>query len=111
MHFTAQGDIGVDDGARKVLDTVAGLQPQLNLALGDLAYQAGKEQEFCDMVKGKLGVDFPYQVITGNHESDGSDGDIEKFVKCLPNRLPGVQGEYGTQCYVGSLQKRDEIVR
>lgn len=94
------GDIGVDDGARKVLDTVAGLQPQLNLALGDLAYQAGIEQEFCDMVKGKLGADFPYQVITGNRESNGSDGDIEKFVKCLPNRLPGVQGEYGTQWYV-----------
>lgn len=110
VHFTAQGDIGVDDGARKVLDTVAGLQPQLNLALGDLAYQAGIEQEFCDMVKGKLGADFPYQLITGNHESDGHDGDIEKFVKCLPNRLPGVQGEYGTQWYV-DFPAKDPVVR
>jgi len=58
-----------------------------------IAYQAGIEQEFCDMVKGKLGADFPYQLITGNHESDGHDGDIEKFVGCLPNRLPGVQGD------------------
>lgn len=62
------------------------------------------------MVKGKLGVDFPYQVITGNHESDGQDGDIEKFLKCLPNRLPGVQGEYGTQWYV-DFPATDPLVR
>lgn len=31
----------------RVLDTIARLQPQLSLALGDLAYQAGREQEFC----------------------------------------------------------------
>jgi hypothetical protein len=34
-----RGDIGVENGARKVLDTVAGLRPQLNLALGDLSYR------------------------------------------------------------------------
>lgn len=98
-HFTAQGDVGVSTGARKVLDTIAGLRPQLNLGLGDYSYQAGIEQEFCDMVTGKLGTDFPYQVVTGNHESDGHDGDIANIVKCLPNRLPGLQGEYGTQWY------------
>lgn len=110
MHFTAQGDTGVDDGARKVLDTIAGLQPQLNLGLGDFTYKAGIEQRFCDMVKGKLGQEFPYQVITGNHESDGSDGDIEKIVKCLPNRLPGLQGQYGTQWYV-DVPEKDPMVR
>jgi hypothetical protein len=59
VHFTAQGDIGLGAEARQVLDTVAGLRPQLNLALGDLAYEAGIDREFCDMVKGKLGQDFP----------------------------------------------------
>lgn len=110
VHFTAQGDIGVDDGARKVLDTIAGLQPQLNLALGDFTYKAGIEQQFCGMVTGKLGQDFPYQVITGNHESDGSDGDIENIVKCLPSRLPGVQGHYGTQWYV-DVPEQNPMVR
>lgn len=99
VHFTAQGDIGLGTGAREVLDTISSLGPDLNLALGDFSYEAGREQEFCDMVTGKLGGDFPYQVVTGNHESDGHDGDIANIVKCLPNKLPGLQGEYGTQWY------------
>src|SRR3954468_4246875 len=62
VHFTAQGDIGVSTGAKKVLDVVAGLNPQLILALGDLTYKAGIEQQFCDMVTSRLGADFPYQL-------------------------------------------------
>jgi hypothetical protein len=110
VHFTAQGDIGVSTGARKVLDVIAGLNPQLNLALGDFTYEAGLEQEFCDMVTGALGTDFPYQLITGNHESDGRDGEIEKFVRCLPNKLPGLQGAYGTQWRV-DLPEQNPLVR
>ena len=59
VHFTAQGDIGVSTGAKKVLDVIAGLRPQFNLALGDFAYKAGIEQEFCDMVKGQTGRRLP----------------------------------------------------
>ena len=110
VHFTAQGDIGVSTGAKKVLDVVAGLKPQLNLALGDFAYKAGLEQQFCDMVTARLGEDFPYQLVTGNHESDGHDGDIEKFVQCLPNKLPGIQGEYGTQWRV-DFPEQNPVVR
>ncbi|MDQ0853758.1 3',5'-cyclic AMP phosphodiesterase CpdA [Arthrobacter sp. V4I6] len=110
VHFTAQGDIGVGTGAKKVLDVIAGLDPQLNLALGDFSYKAGLEDEFCDMVTGKLGADFPYQLITGNHESNGEDGDIEKFVRCLPNKLPGLEGEYGTQWRV-DVPEQNPVVR
>jgi hypothetical protein len=110
VHFTAQGDVGLGDGARRVLDTIAGLRPQLNLGLGDYSYEAGLEQEFCDMVTGKLGSDFPYQVVTGNHESDGHDGDIQNIVRCLPNKLPGLQGDYGTQWYV-DVPERNPLVR
>lgn len=110
VHFTAQGDIGVSTGARKVLDVVAGLKPELNLALGDFTYEAGIEQSFCDMVTGSLGPDFPYQLVTGNHESGGRDGDIENFVRCLPNRLPGVDGVYGTQWRV-DVPESNPVVR
>lgn len=110
VHFTAQGDIGVGDGARKVLDLIKGLGPQLNIALGDFAYRPGIEGQFCDMVKGTLGADFPYELITGNHESDGSDGDIDNFAACLPNRLPGMQGDYGTQWYA-DVPQDNPIVR
>jgi Calcineurin-like phosphoesterase len=93
-----------------VLNTISGLRPELNLALGDYSYEAGREQEFCDMVTGKLGRDFPYQVVTGNHEGDGHDGDIANIVHCLPNRLPGLQGEYGIQWYADYPEK-DPLVR
>ncbi|MET3922565.1 metallophosphoesterase [Arthrobacter sp. UYEF20] len=110
MHFTAQGDMGVGSGAKKVLDVVAGLKPQLNLALGDFTYEAGIEEQFCDMVTGKLGTEFPYQLVTGNHESDGREGDIQNFVRCLPNKLPGLQGEYGTQWYA-DVPEENPVVR
>ncbi|HET8879271.1 MAG TPA: metallophosphoesterase [Arthrobacter sp.] len=108
--FTAEGDIGVGSSARKVLDAIAKTKPQLNLALGDFTYQAGIEQQFCDMVTGKLGPEFPYELVAGNHESDGHDGDIANFVKCLPNRLPGLQGEYGTQWFV-DVPQENPLVR
>ncbi len=110
VHFTAQGDTGVGSGARKVLDVIARLKPQLNLALGDFTYKAGIERQFCDLVSGKLGSGFPYEVVTGNHESDGRDGDIANIVQCLPNKLPGLQGEYGTQWFV-DVPERDPVVR
>ncbi len=110
VHFTAQGDISMGSGARKVLDVIAALNPQLNLALGDLSYKAGAEQDFCDMVTDKLGTDLPYQLVTGNHESDGRDGQIEKFVQCLPNKLPGLEGEYGVQWRV-DVPEQNPVVR
>lgn len=93
-------------GARAVLDVIARLKPDLNIVLGDLSYQAGAEQAFCDMVTRKLGKDFPYELIAGNHESDGHHGDIGTFAECLPNRLPGLQGTYGIQWYVDIPQDR-----
>ncbi|MET4097347.1 metallophosphoesterase [Arthrobacter sp. UYCu712] len=110
MRFTAQGDVGVGPGAKKVLDVIAGLNPRLNLALGDFGYKAGLEKEFCGMVTGKLGGDFPYQLITGNHESNGEDGDIEKYVRCLPNKLPGLEGTYGTQ-WRADVPEQNPVVR
>lgn len=106
VHFTAAGDIGMGGGAKSVLDVIAGLKPDLNIVLGDLSYQAGAEQAFCDMVTRKLGADFPYELVTGNHESDGHDGDIGTFAGCLPNRLPGLQGTYGIQWYVDVPQEK-----
>jgi hypothetical protein len=106
VRFTAAGDVGVGNGAKSVLDVVAQLNPDFNLALGDLSYKAGAEQEFCEMVTKKLGADFPYELLAGNHESNGREGDIDNFVQCLPNKLPGLQGEYGKQWYVDVPQDR-----
>lgn len=97
-------------GAKKVLDVIAELKPQLNLTLGDLSYEAGLEEEFCDMVTSKLGTDFPYQLIAGNHDINGEDGNIDKFAQCLPNKLPGMEGEYGKQWRV-DVPEQNPVVR
>lgn len=39
-------------------------------------------------------------MMSGNHESDGSNGTINDFSACLPNQLPGLVGTYGRQYYV-----------
>jgi hypothetical protein len=62
MHFTAQGDIGIKKSSKQVLDTIAGLKPQLNLALGDFTHKAGIEQKFWHG-QGQAGPGLPYEVL------------------------------------------------
>lgn len=100
VSFTAAGDTSMGEGAEAVLDKIKDLDPDFNVHLGDMTYEKGAEQAFCDLVTGKLGPEFPYQLVAGNHESNGLDGDIDKFVDCLPNKMPGLEGEYGRQWYV-----------
>ena len=48
--------------------------------------------------------------MSGNHESNGENGDIARFARCLPNRLPGLVGTYGRQWYVDQ-PATDPLVR
>jgi hypothetical protein len=111
VHFTAAGDFGANGNAQAVLAETARLHPDLSLALGDLSYgETASEQDWCNMVTGALGADYPFQLLSGNHESDGEDGDIAAFIRCLPNRLPGLVGTYGRQWYV-DVPRKDPVVR
>lgn len=79
---------------------MADSQPDLGLVLGDLSYGASDgEQAWCNFVTKNYGSG-PLALLAGNHESNGLNGDIDDFVKCLPNQLPGVTGRYGKQYYV-----------
>ncbi|MFD1211130.1 metallophosphoesterase [Arthrobacter sp. GCM10027362] len=101
VHFTAAGDFAATAQTKAVLAETARLRPDLSLALGDLSYgETASERDWCGLVTAALGPDFPFELISGNHESDGGDGDIREFVRCLPNRLPGLVGTYGRQWYV-----------
>ena len=102
VHFTAAGDYGRNTTTTAaVLETIRSTAPDLNLALGDLSYDApGTEQKWCDFVTSRVGAGFPFQLLSGNHESDGTNGHINNFSACLPNQLPGVVGTYGRQYYV-----------
>ncbi len=103
VHFTAAGDYNGTPDTTAVLTGTAAAAPDLNLALGDFAYGStgNNEQAWCDYVVSKVGAGFPFELISGNHESDGTlNGNINNFSSCLPNQLPGAVGTYGRQWYV-----------
>src|SRR3954468_3243935 len=101
VHFTAVGDYGSSADTSAPLDRVALAEPDLNLALGDMSYAGpGSETAWCDYVTSHVGAGFPFELISGDNDSDGQDGAINNFSACLPNQLPGLVGTYGRQWYV-----------
>ena len=101
VRFTASGDIAAGRQAEAVIEQIASIRPDLHLALGDLSYdEVGAEKSWCNFVTSKTGVGFPFELISGNHESNGRNGNINDFSACLPNQLPGLVGTYGRQYYV-----------
>lgn len=96
--LTASGDIGTTAEASATLQDIGALGSDLHLAVGDLSYGAtGSEAEWCDFVTDRVGRGFPFQLVPGNHESDGRNGDISAFAECLPNAVPGLVGDYPRQ--------------
>lgn len=106
LRVTAAGDYASTPEAAGVLSRIGTIKPDLHLALGDLSYGAtGAEQSWCDFVTSRTGAGFPFQLIAGNHESNGLNGNINDFAACLPNQLPGVIGSYARQYYVDVPQQ------
>jgi PKD repeat protein len=111
VHFTAAGDFGSNAGTDTVLAGMKAANADLTLALGDLSYAAvGQEQLWCDRVTQQMGAGYPFELLAGNHESNGQNGNINDFSACLPNQLPGVVGTYGRQWYV-DVPQVDPLVR
>ncbi len=101
VRFTASGDIAERTQSAAVLDQVASIRADLHLALGDLSYGTpGTEAAWCDFVTSRVGEGVPFEIISGNHESDGRNGHIDDFSDCLPNQLPGLVGTYGREYFV-----------
>ena len=101
VHSSAAGDYATSANTAAVLDTVDSLADDLHLALGDLSYgTTGQEQAWCDFVTSRVGAGYPFELVAGNHESSGENGNINDFSACLPNQLPGAVGTYGRQYYV-----------
>jgi len=110
VHFTAAGDFGSGAGVRSVLAGMHAQNPDMALAVGDLSYSTSEEQPWCDLVTSAMGAGFPFELLSGNHESSGQNGNINDFSACLPNQLPGLVGTYGRQWYV-DVPQVDPIVR
>ncbi len=111
VRFAAVGDIGANADARTVLAGLGAAATDLTLALGDLSYGAtGQEQVWCSLVLDSVGAGYPFELVAGNHESDGLNGNINDFAACLPNQLPRLVGVYGRQWYV-DVPQDDPLVR
>ncbi len=112
VHLTAAGDYGASADTTGVLDEIARRDPDAHLAVGDLAYgYSSTPYQWCDYVKQRVGEGFPFQLISGNHESeDNNNGDINDFSSCLPNQIPGISGTYGRE-YVMDFPTNAPLVR
>lgn len=96
--FTALGDYGSSSNTSANLDAIATSGSSFHLALGDLSY-GGSETSWCDYVKSHVGPTFPFELVSGNHEDDGPDGNINNFTSCLPDRIGNITGSYGKEYY------------
>lgn len=103
--FAASGDHGANVKTQAGLASLDVSPADFYLALGDLDYdQTPTDQAWCDYVHANLptkGPLYPFEVVTGNHESDtGLNGSIQNFAACLPDRLgatPGPGSIYGAE--------------
>jgi hypothetical protein len=97
--FTAAGDFGARASTSAVLDGIAGSGSEFHLALGDMSYNGIQpESSWCRYVRSHVGENFPFAIISGNHEQDGPHGKIGNFSKDLPDRLKS-KGKYGKEYY------------
>lgn len=111
LHVTAAGDFSASTAAAGVLSGMSATASDLSLALGDMTYGAtGEEAAWCDFVTSRMGAGYPFQLLSGNHESNGQNGNINDISACLPNQLPGLVGTYGRQYYV-DVPQQNPLVR
>ena len=111
LHVAVAGDFGQTVNTQAVLSQIGQGGYDFAVAAGDLSYGAtGSEQAWCDYVKNTTGEGFPFEVLAGNHESNGLNGNINDFSACLPNQLPGARGTYGRQYYV-DVPQANPLVR
>jgi len=100
IRFTAGGDVGTTSASDASWQKVADFGGDFHLLLGDLSYSdIEPEDAWCADVISKVGAGVPIQLVSGNHEDDGSDdGHINNFAACLPDRMNST-GIYAAEYY------------
>ena len=103
--FAAAGDHGANPTATASLAALDASPASFYLALGDLDYdETTTDAGWCDYIHQHLptkGPDFPFEVVTGNHEDDSQvDGYILNHAACLPDHMNATAGpgsQYGVE--------------
>jgi fibronectin type 3 domain-containing protein len=116
--FAAAGDHSATPRTSASLAALDASSAEFYLALGDLDYDAvNPDSTWCDYVKNGLpakGPEFPFELVTGNHEEQGSvEGYILNHTACLPDRLgsvPGPGSVYGAE-YLFDYPAADPLMR
>ncbi len=97
FSFTAAGDHEFGADSRSSMDRVAGSGSKFYLALGDLSYSAGAEDEWCSTFKSKFN---DVELLAGNHDvGESSGGNIDRYRQFCPFTLGSLTGDYGKQYY------------
>jgi len=95
VTFGSVGDMGSSSNANGVLSAVKSANLNFFLHVGDLSYNTqGSPQGWGTWVKGIVGAVFPYEIVSGNHDSS----QISSFVAGLPDHMQSV-GTYGQNYY------------
>lgn len=103
VTFAAAGDHGANAETAASLAALDQSGSSFYLALGDMDYnQIQPDAAWCDYMQTRLptlGPAFPLQLVSGNHEDQGSaDGYIMNHAACAPDRLSST-GTYAAQYY------------
>lgn len=101
FSFGAVGDFGANSNTTATLGVMAQSNLTFVQALGDFSYGEKSEADWCTYIHSFFGSTYPFELLSGNHESDGStySGLIDNFTPCLPDRFGTVQGTYAKQDY------------
>ena len=100
FSFGAAGDLGANSNTSAVFNAAHSSGLSFFLPIGDFSYsEATPETSWCNFVKQRLGSSFPVELVSGNHEDDGPDGQIARFAACLPDQIGGLTGSYSKEYY------------
>ncbi|HJZ05067.1 hypothetical protein A2634_04620 [Candidatus Amesbacteria bacterium RIFCSPHIGHO2_01_FULL_48_32] len=100
FSFTAISDYQSTSDTSAVLAKISQAGADFHLATGDFSYGTlSPESAWCDYVKSFVGSTYPFELLSGNHDSDGGEANIDAFAACLPDRIGGLVGEYGKEYY------------
>ncbi len=83
-----------------MFDAIAKSNTDFSIGLGDYSYdKTNDEYQWCELVTSKLGANYPFQLVAGNHDvhENGNKQDIDRFASCLPNKMPAFEGVYAQQ--------------